>query len=88
MACLSLLLFGEVLFCFLLLGRTACCFCLLFGRGAGVHSLTGLPGSSLRGPTTKDQTAKTKHGFQQGMPARTVSEALSGVSGSEHEVCD
>ena len=43
----------------------------------------------FKGPNNKkDQTAKTKHGFQQGMPARTVSEALSGVSGSEHEVCD
>ena len=31
----------------------------LFGRGAGVHSLTGLPGLSLSDPTTKtDQTAK------------------------------
>ena len=26
---------------------------LLIGRATGVHSLTGLPGSSLRGPTTK-----------------------------------
>ena len=53
---------------FLLFGRAgerACLFCLLFGLGTGVHSLTGLPGSSLRGPTTKkDQTtAKKKHGF-------------------------
>ena len=50
-ACVSVLLFGP--------GWS--CFFLLFGRGAGVHSLTGLPGSSLTGPTTKkDQTAKQK----------------------------
>ena len=35
-------------------------FLLLFGRGMGVHSLTELPGSPVRGSTTKkDQTTKT-----------------------------
>ena len=33
-------------------------FFLLSGRGSGVHSLTGLPGSSLSDPTTKKQTTK------------------------------
>ena len=41
---------GGVVF-FLLFGRGSC-FVVLFGRGTGVHSLTGLPGSSSRGPTT------------------------------------
>ena len=58
---------GGVLI-FLLFGRGGgggMLFLLLFGRGTGVHSLTGLPGSALRGPTTKnDQTAtKHTHGF-------------------------
>ena len=35
---------------------------LLFGREAGVHSLTGLPGSPLRGPTTK-KTKQQQNGF-------------------------
>ena len=44
-----------------------CCFggglvFLLFGRGTGVHSLTGLPGSSSSDPTTK-KTKQQKHGF-------------------------
>ena len=49
--------------CFCCLGGVRVCFAafwargvfilLLFGRGTEVHSLTGLPGSSLRGPTTK-----------------------------------
>ena len=52
------------MFMFLLFGRAACFF-LLFGRGTGVHSLTGLPGSSLSDPTTKkDRTAKKKNGFR------------------------
>ena len=49
---------------FLLVGRVSLFFFLLFGRGTGVHPLTGLPGSSLRDPTTKnDQTAKKRYGF-------------------------
>ena len=37
---------------------------LLSGRGTGVHSLTGLPGSSLRDPATKKaKHQKKKHGF-------------------------
>ena len=41
---------------------------LLFGRGTGVHSLTGLPGSSSSNPTikkTKQQKQKKTNGFQQ-----------------------
>ena len=38
---------------------------LLFGRGTGVHSLTGLPGSSLSDPTTKKTEQQKKHGFPQ-----------------------
>ena len=29
--------------------------------GTGVHSLTGLPGSALRGPTTKKTKQQNKH---------------------------
>ena len=58
---------GGLFFC-LLLGRVAFLF-LLFGRGTGVHSLTGLPGSSLSDPTTK----KTK----QQKIKNTVPEGLS-----------
>ena len=52
----------------LLLGQVAFLF-LLFGRGTGVHSLTGLPGSSLSDPTTKKtkKQKKKKHGFQKGL---------------------
>ena len=39
-----------------------CVFFLLFGRGTGVHSLTGLPGSSLKEPTKKTKQQK-KNGF-------------------------
>ena len=39
----------------------------LSGRGTGVHSLTGLPGSALRGPTTKTTKQQNKkHGFRTG----------------------
>ena len=39
-------------------------FFLLFGRGTGVYSLTGVPGSSLSDPTTKKtKQPKKKHGF-------------------------
>ena len=63
------LLFGRWLFLFLLFGRVCvfvfCCMSgcvcfLLFGRGTGVHSLTGLPGSSSRGPTKKTKQQKKK----------------------------
>ena len=53
------------LFCFCCLGIFVC-FVLLFGRGTGIHSLTGLHGSSLRDPPTKktkQQNKKQKHGF-------------------------
>ena len=36
-------------------------FFLLFGRGTGVHSLTGLPGSSLSDPTTKKTKQQKKN---------------------------
>ena len=35
-------------------------FSLLFGRGTEVHSLTGLPGSSLSDPTTKKTEQQKK----------------------------
>ena len=35
-------------------------FFLLFGRGTGVHSLAGLPGSSLSDPTTKKTKQQKK----------------------------
>ena len=62
---------GRVLFfavwaeaCFFLLFGPGACFFLLFGRGTGVHSLTGLPGSSLSDPTTKKTNQQKKRGFQ------------------------
>ena len=66
---------GGVRVLFLLFGRGVCsvfcclgrgrAFFLLFGRGTGVHSLTGLPGSSLSDPTTKKtkQPKKTRVPF-------------------------
>ena len=63
------LLFGRVSFVccclggwhvFLLFGRVAC-FLLLFVRGTGVHSLTGLPGSSVRDQTTKKTKQQKKN---------------------------
>ena len=55
------LLFGRGRVFFLLFGRGCVSFFLLFGRGTVVHSLTGLPGSSLNDPTTK----KTKQRKQK-----------------------
>ena len=50
-------------------------FVLLFGRGTGVHSLTGLPGSSLSDPTTK----KTKQQKKTRVPGgKSVYFLLSG----------
>ena len=47
------LLFGQgACYVFCCLGW-ACFFFVLYGRGTGVHSLTGLPGSSSSDPTTK-----------------------------------
>ena len=40
-------------------------FFLLSGRGTGVHSLSGLPSSSLSNPTTKKTNHKKKHGFRK-----------------------
>ena len=65
---------AGVVFCVVLFrrGGGGCCFAvwagdvflllLLFGRGTRVHSLTGLPGSSLRDPATQKtkQQKKTK----------------------------
>ena len=57
----GVVLWAGGVFMFLLFWRVAC-FSLLFGRGTGVHSLTGLPSSSLSDPTTKkDQTAKKEN---------------------------
>ena len=65
------LLFGQGgVFFFLLFGRRCVFFCclgrgrvlfLLFGRVTGVHSLTGLPGSSLSDPTTKKTKQQKKN---------------------------
>ena len=55
---------GE--FMFLLFGQVACFF-LLFGPGAGVHSLTSLPGSSVRGPTTKRPSSNKNTGAVQSL---------------------
>ena len=52
---------GGACFVFLLFGRVSFFF-LLFGRGTGVHSLTGLPGSSLSDPTTKKPNSKKNTG--------------------------
>ena len=60
---------GVVMFCCLGGGRVfffpfwagSCVLFLLCGRGTGVHSLTGLPGSSSSDPTTK----KTKQQKQK-----------------------
>ena len=38
-----------------------CRFFLLFGRGTGIHSLTGLPGSSLRDPITNYFASSDPH---------------------------
>ena len=65
------LLFGRVRVHFLLFGRLSCflfavwagggrAFFLLFGWGTGVHSLTGLPGSSSSDPTTKKTKQQKK----------------------------
>ena len=55
---------GRVLFFAVWAGGVL--FFLLFGRGTGVHSLTGLPGLSSSDPTTKKtkQQTQKKHGFQ------------------------
>ena len=47
---------------FLLFGRSRV-FLLLFGRGTGVHSLTGLPDSAFRGPTTQKTKQQKKKKF-------------------------
>ena len=56
-------------------GGGGACFFLLFGRGMGVHSLTGLPGLSSSDPTTKKtKQQKKKHGFPCLSAASSVSE--------------
>ena len=56
---------GARFLCFALWAGARFCF-LLFGHGTGVHSLTGLPGSSLSEPTTKKtKQQKTNTGSQQ-----------------------
>ena len=64
-ACLFFLLFGRRACSFLAVWVGGVIFFLLFGRGTGVHSLTGLPGSSLSDPTTK----KTKQQKKTRVPA-------------------
>ena len=75
------LLFGRRRVCLLLFGRGACSFFavragervfpfLLFGRGTGLHSLTGLPGSSSSDPTTKKTKQQKKHGFRHAQARR------------------
>ena len=58
------LVFGPVAFFFFAVWAGGVFFSLLFGRGTGVHSLTGLPGSSLSDPTTKKTKQQKKHGFR------------------------
>ena len=50
---------AEVVFFFLLFGRESWFF-LLFGGETGGHSLTGLPGSSLKDPRTKKTKQEKK----------------------------
>ena len=61
-------------------------FSLLFGRGTGVHSLTGLPGSSLSDPTTKktkqQKRKKTGSGFRvEGLVQNLRGLGLKGFGG-------
>ena len=51
--------FGRGVFTFLLSGQGRV-YVLLFGRGTGVHLLTGLPGSALKGTTTKKTKQQKK----------------------------
>ena len=60
--CFFCCLGGGRVFC--LGGGGGACVFLLFGRRTGVHSLTGLPGLSLRDPTTKQTKQQKKHGFR------------------------
>ena len=55
-------------------------FVSLFGRGTRVHSLTGLPGSSLRDPTTKKtkQQKKTRVPLSQGGMTHNTGVATDG----------
>ena len=58
-ACVFCCLGGVACSFFCCLGGGSCLF-LLFGRGTGVHSLTGLPGSAFRGPTTQKTKQQKK----------------------------
>ena len=75
-ACFFLLFGRGSCFCFCCLGGVCGLFCfffvLLFGRGTGVHSLTGLPGSSSSDPTTKKTKQQKKN---------TGSKNSSGITG-------
>ena len=66
---LILLLFGRVFIFFAVWAGGALTF-LLFGWGTGIHSLTSLPGSSLRGPTTKKMRVPQFHFFVRNMGAK------------------
>ena len=66
------------------------CFFLLFGRGTGVHSLTGLPGSSSSDPTTKKtkqkKEEKKKNGVQPNVGITGHYCMLEGVPSSQNSV--
>ena len=63
-ACLLFAVWAGVVFFFAVWAGGVCVCFFVFGRGTGVYSLTGLPGSSLRDPTTKKTKQQQKeHGF-------------------------
>ena len=94
---LSCCLGGWACLCFLLFGRGSCFF-LLFGRGACMFfllfdSLTGLPGSSLREPTTektKQQKTKKKKKNTGSLPSlvQTLASASVSDAGGDLEAFD
>ena len=68
--------FGRVFLFFVAVWAGDVFIFVLFARGMGVHSLTGLPGSSLRCPTTKKtKQPKKKTGFQQAWLAVGIKES-------------
>ena len=74
-------LFGRYVFC--CLGGGVFHF-LLFGRGTGVHSLTGLPGSSLSDPTTKKTKQQAKKKKNTGSVFRHYQAPSSKIRGRLH----
>ena len=64
-------------------------FLLLFGRGTGVHSLTGLPGSALKGPTTKTTKQQQNTHTHTRVASRTfLTENHGSKRGKNHICCD